>query len=171
MNASKQSPDFPRKRGRLPVGSRTPRCASKGTGEAPSSSSSQPSLPGSSSASSRWVRCRPCWSGGSLTRRRRRKRSRSRCFGITLSVDGSDLDDPRIVSLVRQALAYRHVDGAVVELGPARLSVHLDDYAFARANGLDYQSREPITRQRLLELERQGVSWGRTLEAAAGAAS
>ncbi len=99
------------------------------------------------------------------------KESFNRRFGITLSVDGSDLDDPRIVSLVRQALAYRHVDGAVVELGRARLSVHLDDHAFARANGLDYQSREPITRQRLVELERQGVSWGRTLEAAAGAAS
>lgn len=92
-------------------------------------------------------------------------------FGITLSVDGSNLDDPRIVSLVRQALAYRHVDGAIVELGPARLSVHLDDYAFAKANGLEFQSREPITRERLLKFERQGVSWARTLDAAAGAAS
>jgi hypothetical protein len=92
-------------------------------------------------------------------------------FGITLSVDGSSLDDPRIVSLVRQALAYRHVDGTVVELGLARLAVHLDDYAFAKANGLEYQSREPITRERLLDYERQGVSWVRTLGAAAGTAS
>jgi hypothetical protein len=95
----------------------------------------------------------------------------SRRFGITLSVEGGDLDDPRIVSLVRQALAYRHVEGAVVELGRARLSVHLDDYAYAKANGFVYQSREPITRERLLAFERQGVSWGRTLEAAAGAVS
>jgi hypothetical protein len=29
----------------------------------------------------------------------------------------SDLIDPRIVLLVRQAIAYRHVEGAVVELG------------------------------------------------------
>jgi hypothetical protein len=99
------------------------------------------------------------------------KESFNRRFGITLSIDGSDLDDPRIVSLVRQALVYRHVDGAVVELGPTRLSVHLDDYAFAKANGLVYQSREPITRDLLLALERQGVSWARTLDAAAGAAS
>ena len=99
------------------------------------------------------------------------KESFNRRFGITLSIDGSGLDDPRIVSLVRQALVYRHVDGAVVELGPTRLSVHLDDYAFAKANGLVYQSRERITHDLLLALERQGVSWARTLEETASAAS
>jgi hypothetical protein len=99
------------------------------------------------------------------------KESFNRRFGITLAVDGSDLDDPRIVSLVRQALAYRRVDGAVVGLGRARLSVHLDDHAFAKANGLVYQSRERITRERLLAFERQGISWALMLEAATGAAT
>jgi hypothetical protein len=99
------------------------------------------------------------------------KESFNRRFGITLSIDGSDLDDPRIVSLVRQALVYRHVDGAVVELGSTRLSVHLDDFAFAKANDLIYQSRERITQDLLVTLERQGVSWARTLETTASAAS
>jgi hypothetical protein len=46
-----------------------------------------------------------------------------------------------------------------------------DDYAFARLHGLVHQSQEPIKHERLVELERGGVSVARTLEAVARAAS
>lgn len=61
-------------------------------------------------------------------------------------VDGSSLDDPRIVTLVRQRSPI-DMSGAV-GLGSVRLSVRLNDYAYAKANELFYQSREPITRDR-----------------------
>lgn len=83
-------------------------------------------------------------------------------FGITLTVADS-LDNPGIVSLVRQALAYRHVNGAIVEAGSTRLSVYVGDYAYASMNGVIYQSPDLITQDRLVALERQGVSWMRVL--------
>lgn len=55
----------------------------------------------------------------------------SRRFGVTLEVSGHDaLNDAPLVSLARQALAYRRTDGAIVKLGEqTRLTraLRLDD--------------------------------------------
>ena len=59
-----------------------------------------------------------------------------RRFGITLEVsgDGASLDEPQLVSLVRQAPAYRKTDGAVIEVGRiSRLAVKLGEPVWAAA--------------------------------------
>jgi len=90
-------------------------------------------------------------------------------FGITLAVDGSSLDDPRLVSLARQALAYRRVEGAVIDVGTARISVHLGDPVFALVKGADEEltTRDSVDAQRLAELEQRGIGFGAVLQPAA----
>lgn len=95
-------------------------------------------------------------------------------FGITLAVsgDGASLTEPRLVSLVRQALAYRHTDGVIVEVGPVdRLSVKLGDHVWAMAGGVELRTRERFDLEGLAQVERQGISFGRLLEPAHEAAS
>lgn len=95
-------------------------------------------------------------------------------FGITLEVfgDGASLDAPQLVSLVRQALAYRRTDGAIVELGEkTRLVISLGRPALAVADGEHLSSHASLDLEDLANLERQGVSFGRVLERAEQAAS
>jgi len=80
-------------------------------------------------------------------------------FGITLAVQGISIDDPRLVSLVRQALRYRGCEGAIVELGPNVIAAHLDEPIGARINGETYEGTEAVTRERLMELERAGMGF------------
>jgi hypothetical protein len=84
-------------------------------------------------------------------------------FGITLAVTGMGLDDPRLVCLVRQALIYRHVDGAVVETGSDRVAVHYGDPVYARIDGAVCETEETFSPSRLVDLERAGVSFRRVL--------
>lgn len=94
-------------------------------------------------------------------------------YGITLAVEGVErgLDDARLVPLVRQALEYRKVDGAIMEVGATRLSVLLGDHAWARIDGQDYQSRYPIDGERLREFEQRGASWASVLLVSGSVAS
>jgi hypothetical protein len=97
-----------------------------------------------------------------------------RRFGITLEVlgDGASLDEPRLVSLVRQALAYRKTDGAVVEVGKeARLSVKLGEPVWARTGDEDFCTPNNLDLNDLANLEQQGVSFARVLVPATQAAS
>jgi hypothetical protein len=97
-----------------------------------------------------------------------------RRFGITLEVlgDGTSLDEPRLVSLVRQALAYRKTDGAVIEVGEeTRLSVKLGEPVWARIEENEFCTPGSLDLDDLAELERQGVSFARVLVPATQAVS
>ena len=73
---------------------------------------------------------------------------------------------------VRQALAYRRTDGAVVKLGEQiRLSVKIGDPIWARVNEETLCTPDAINLDDLAELERQGVSFARVLAPARQAAS
>jgi hypothetical protein len=85
-------------------------------------------------------------------------------FAITLAVEGASLEDARLVSLVRQALAYRNAEGVVVEIGDTRLAVHLDEPVAARVNDAMRLSREQMSAQRLVDAERHGVSFASMLD-------
>ncbi len=98
----------------------------------------------------------------------------SRRFGVTLEVagDGASLDDSRLVSLVRQALAYRKTDGAIVELSEqTRLSVKLGEPVWARVDQQTLCTSNNYKLEDLAELERQGVSFARVLVPAEQVAS
>jgi hypothetical protein len=82
-------------------------------------------------------------------------------FGITLAVEGASLEDSRLVSLVRQALAYRKAEGVVVEIGDTRLAVHLGESVAARVHG---EMCESLDASRLIDAERHGVSFARMLD-------
>jgi hypothetical protein len=87
-------------------------------------------------------------------------------FGITLEVSGEDasLDDSRLVSLVRQALAYRKTDGAILEVGEqTRLSVKLGEPVRARTGQEIFSTATEVDLDDLAELERHGVSFARVL--------
>jgi HKD family nuclease len=102
------------------------------------------------------------------------KRNFDRSFGITLEVSGDrvSLEEPQLVSLVRQALAYRKTDGAILELGDqARLSVKLGDPIWARVGEQTFCTPGNVYLDDLADLERQGVSFARALEPAEQAAS
>jgi hypothetical protein len=97
-----------------------------------------------------------------------------RRFGITLEVfgDGASLDEARLVSLVRQALAYRKTDGAIVEVGAdVRLSVKLGDPVWARIGEDEFCTAGSLDLDDLADLEQQGVSFARVLVPATQAAS
>ena len=84
----------------------------------------------------------------------------SRRFGITLEVsgDGASLDEPQLVSLVRQALAYRKTDGAVIEVGRiSRLAVKLGEPVWAAAEDKTFCTPGAVELEDLAELVRQGV--------------
>jgi hypothetical protein len=85
-------------------------------------------------------------------------------FAITLAVEGASLEDPRLVSFVRQALAYRNAEGVVVEIGDTRLAVRLGEPVAARVNEAMSLSRDPIGAKRLVDAERHGVSFARMLD-------
>ena len=90
-------------------------------------------------------------------------------FGITLHVsgDGASLDDSRLLSLVRQALAYRKPDGAIIELEPeTRLSVKLGDPVWARVGAETLCTASNVGLDDLADFERRGVSFARLLHAA-----
>jgi hypothetical protein len=90
----------------------------------------------------------------------------SRRFGVTLEVsgDGASLDDAQLVSLVRQALAYRRTDGAIVELGDRiRLSVKLGEPVWARVGEDTLCTSDAVGLDDLAELERRGISFARVL--------
>jgi hypothetical protein len=102
------------------------------------------------------------------------RRGFDRKFGITLEVSGDDvsLDAPHLVSLVRQALAYRKTDGAILEVGDnARLSVKMGQPVWAKAGERILCTPDNINLDDLAALERQGVSFARVLEPADQAAS
>jgi hypothetical protein len=87
-------------------------------------------------------------------------------FGVTLEVSGNDasLDNAALVSLVRQALAYRRTDGAIVKLGEQiRLSVKVGEPVWARVNDETLCTPDAIDLDDLAELERHGVSFARVL--------
>lgn len=87
-------------------------------------------------------------------------------FGVTLEVsgDGASLDDAALVSLVRQALAYRRTDGAIVELDDnTRLSVKLGEPVRARVGDNMLCTSGALDMEDLAELERRGVSFARVL--------
>jgi hypothetical protein len=95
-------------------------------------------------------------------------------FGVTLEVSGGDasLGAAALVSLVRQALAYRRTDGAIVKLGDQiRLSVKLGEPVWARVNEETLCTPEPIDLDGLAELERQGISFAHVLVPAQQVAS
>jgi hypothetical protein len=85
---------------------------------------------------------------------------------VTLAVysGNASLNDAALVSLVRQALAYRRTNGAIVELGERiRLSVKLDEPVWARINGETLCTPGAIDLDGLAELERNGVSFASVL--------
>ena len=87
-------------------------------------------------------------------------------FGVTLEVSGgaASLNDAALVSLVRQALAYRRTNGAIVELGEQiRLSVKIGEPVWARINEETLCTPEAIDLDGLAELERNGVSFASML--------
>ena len=92
-------------------------------------------------------------------------------FGITLAARTVGLGDARLVALVRQALIYRKVDGAVVEFSNGRLAIQLGEPIHAAVNGTAYSSSEAIDERRLADLERSGVDFARILGVAAALAS
>lgn len=95
-------------------------------------------------------------------------------FGVTLAVSGGDasLNDAALVSLVRQALAYRRTSGAIVELGgQIRLSVKIGEPVWARVNEETLCTPEAIDLDGLAELERHGVSFAAVLAPAQQVAS
>jgi hypothetical protein len=90
----------------------------------------------------------------------------SQRFGVTLEVSGGEasLNDAALVSLVRQALAYRRTDGAIVKLGEhIRLSVKLGEPVWARVNDETLCTPDTIDLDGLAELERHGVSFASVL--------
>jgi hypothetical protein len=98
----------------------------------------------------------------------------SQRFGVTLEVSGGNasLNDAALVSLVRQALAYRRADGAIVELGDQiRLSVKIGESVWARVNEETLRTPDAIDLDDLAELERQGVSFATILAPTQQAAS
>lgn len=99
------------------------------------------------------------------------KETFNRRFGITLAVPSASLEDPQLVALVRQALAYRKVEGAVVEVNGGRVAVSLGEPVYARINGAVLESSSVIDAGRLRELERSGVSFAQILGATASIAS
>jgi hypothetical protein len=92
-------------------------------------------------------------------------------FGITLKVPRASLQDTQLVALVRQALAYRTANAAVVELKGGRLAVCLGEPIYATVDGTGCASPSAIDGALLAELERSGVSFGRLLTASSSAAS
>ena len=63
------------------------------------------------------------------------------------------------MSLVRQALAYRRTDGAIIKLGDQiRLSVKIGEPVWARVNDETLCTPDAIDLDGLAELERHGVS-------------
>lgn len=92
-------------------------------------------------------------------------------FGITLAAPTATLEDAQLVALVRQGLAYRKVEGAVVELNGGRLAVRLGEPVHALINGTVFESPLAIDEARLGELQRSGVSFGQILAATSSVAS
>lgn len=92
-------------------------------------------------------------------------------FGIELTASGVSADDPRLVALVRQALAYRRVDGAVVEVENDRIAVKLGEPIHGRIGGISGDGLETMTLVRLAELERSGIGFARLLAHGEAAAS
>jgi hypothetical protein len=85
---------------------------------------------------------------------------------VTLEVSGGDatLNDAALVSLVRQALAYRRTDGAIVKLGDQiRLSVKIGEPVWARVNEETLRTPDAIDLDGLAELERHGISFASVL--------
>ena len=98
----------------------------------------------------------------------------SRRFGVTLEVSGGDasFNDAALVSLVRQALAYRRTDGAIIKLGEQiRLSVKIGEPVWARVSEETLCTPEAVDLDGLAELKRHGVSFAHVLAPAEQAAS
>jgi hypothetical protein len=90
----------------------------------------------------------------------------SRRFGVTMKVsgNGASLDDARLVSLIRQALAYRRTDGAMVELDDGtRLSVKLGEPVWARVGDRTLRTPDTVDLDDLAELERRGITFAHLL--------
>ena len=70
---------------------------------------------------------------------------------------GASLNDAALVSLVRQPLAYRRTDGAIVKLGDhIRLSVKIGEPVWARVNEDRLCTPDAIDLDSLAELKRHG---------------
>ena len=91
---------------------------------------------------------------------------------IEISDDDASLNDAALVSLVRQALAYRRTDGAMVKLDDRiRLSVKIGEPVWARVNEETLCTPDAIDLDWLAELEHLGVSFASVLAPAEQVAS
>lgn len=82
-----------------------------------------------------------------------------RNFGVTLRVSGltDPLGDSRLVTLVRKALEYRKATGAVITLPEGRVSVELGEQVYAKLDGVQFESAQTITVERMRLLEANGA--------------
>ena len=91
----------------------------------------------------------------------------SRRFGVTLDVAGGNasLHNTALISLVRQALAYRRTDGAIINLDDQiRLSVKIGEPVWARIHNESLCTTDAIDLAGLAELERHGISFANVLQ-------
>jgi len=91
---------------------------------------------------------------------------------VQVSGDGAALNEPRLVSLVRQALAYRKTNEAVILVGETiRLAVKLGEPLWAKSGEQTLCTLDTFDLDDLAQLERQGVSFDGILVSAEQAAS
>ncbi|MBI4322565.1 MAG: hypothetical protein HY675_29085 [Chloroflexi bacterium] len=88
-------------------------------------------------------------------------------YGVTLQVEGTQnpLDDPRLVTLVDQALRYKKVAGVILSLPSAKgkISVHLNDFVYGKIGDVVYESSSLLTPQLLGSLQASAAGWGAIL--------
>jgi len=80
-------------------------------------------------------------------------------YGVTLEVRGlsEGVADPRLIRLVRQALDYRHVNGAVVSFNGDKVSIAISKPIAARVHGSVIRSAATVTDDLLASLEAGGL--------------
>jgi hypothetical protein len=83
-------------------------------------------------------------------------------YPVVLEVNGivDPLHDHRVVTLMRQTLEYRQVQGIVIMLPAGRISVRIDDYCYAQIQGLILESNQRVTLPTLISLEEAGSGLG-----------
>jgi hypothetical protein len=94
----------------------------------------------------------------------------SRYFPVRMVVRGepATLEAAALVSVIRRALTFRRCDRLMLDLNGGRLSIALGDMAYARVNGVSWESREPISAQTLQQLEELGLPIATVLYEAGG---
>jgi hypothetical protein len=86
-------------------------------------------------------------------------------YAATLHIDGvpEPFTDSRLVTLVREALAYRKVNGLLLALPNGRMNVQIGETFVARINRIEYESTQIVTHQLMEALEAAGAGWGAML--------